>query len=110
MREVRGAIMPFPGGIVRSGSKTGSKYKTLFASTNDPYCPTLRGFTPNTQLPPEVGCVLEIVIDSLDLPAVEEAMRRGMHAAAEARALYITAGNYGGKLGQFQIGLHGLLP
>jgi formylmethanofuran--tetrahydromethanopterin N-formyltransferase len=109
MREVRGAIMPFPGGIVRSGSKTGSKYKTLFASTNDAYCPTLRGFAQNTQLPLEVGCVLEIVIDGLDLRAVEEAMRRGVHAAAEAGALYITAGNYGGKLGQYQIGLHELL-
>ena len=109
MREVRGVIMPFPGGIVRSGSKVGSKYKTLFASTNDAYCPTLRGVSAKTQLPEEVGCVLEIVIDGLDLHAVEEATRRGMHAAAQAGALYITAGNYGGTLGQFQIHLHKLL-
>lgn len=109
MREVRGVIMPFPGGIVRSGSKVGSKYKTLFASTNDAYCPTLRGFSPNTQLPTEVGCVLEIVINGLDLSAVEEATRQGMRAAAQSGALYITAGNYGGKLGQFHIHLHKLL-
>ncbi len=109
MRQVRGVILPFPGGIVRSGSKTGSKYKGLFASTNDAYCPTLRGFAPATQLPEEVGCVLEIVIDGLDLPAVEEATRRGMQAAAEAGALYLTAGNYGGQLGQFHIHLHALL-
>ena len=109
MREVRGVIMPFPGGIVRSGSKVGSKYKTLFASTNDAYCPTLRGFSPNTQLPAEVGCVLEIVINGLDLSAVEEATRQGMRAAAQSGALYITAGNYGGKLGQFHIHLHKLL-
>ncbi len=109
MREVPGVILPFPGGIVRSGSKTGSKYKTLFASTNDAYCPTLRGFAPNTQLPPEAGCVLEIVIDGLDLPAVEEAMRRGIRAASAAGALQITAGNYGGNLGQFQIHLHSLI-
>jgi len=109
MREVRGVIMPFPGGIVRSGSKTGSKYKSLFASTNDPYCPTLRGFTQQTQLPEDIGCVLEIVIDGLDLPAVEEATRRGMEAATQAGARYITAGNYGGTLGQFQIHLHKLL-
>ncbi len=109
MREVRGVIMPFPGGIVRSGSKVGSKYKTLFASTNDAYCPTLRGFSPNTQLPTEVGCVLEIVINGLDLSAVEEATRQGMRAAAQSGALFITAGNYGGKLGQFHIHLHKLL-
>lgn len=109
MREVRGVIMPFPGGIVRSGSKTGSKYKSLFASTNDAYCPTLRGVTQQTQLPADIGCVLEIVIDGLDLPAVEEATRRGMQAAINAGARYITAGNYGGTLGQFQIHLHKLL-
>ena len=109
MRAVRGVIMPFPGGIVRSGSKTGSKYKTLFASTNDAYCPTLRGVTRQTQLPEDIGCVLEIVIDGLDLPAVEEATRRGIHAAVQAGARYITAGNYGGTLGQFQIHLHKLL-
>jgi formylmethanofuran--tetrahydromethanopterin N-formyltransferase len=108
MRQVRGVIMPFPGGIVRSGSKTGSKYKGLFASTNDAYCPTLRGFAPATQLPEEVGCVLEIVIDGLDLPAVEDAMRLGLRAARAAGALYITAGNYGGKLGQYQVHLHQL--
>jgi formylmethanofuran--tetrahydromethanopterin N-formyltransferase len=109
MRALPGVAMPFPGGIVRSGSKTGSKYKALFASTNDAYCPTLRGFAPNTQLPPEAGCVLEIVIDGLDLPAVERAMQVGMHAAAAAGALQITAGNYGGKLGQYQIHLHTLI-
>jgi formylmethanofuran--tetrahydromethanopterin N-formyltransferase len=109
MRTVRGVILPFPGGIVRSGSKTGSKYKTLFASTNDAYCPTLRGFAPNSQVPEGVGCVLEIVIDGLDLPAVEEATRRGMAAAAQAGAAYISAGNYGGTLGQFQIHLHKLI-
>ena len=97
------------GGIVRSGSKVGSKYKTLFASTNDAYCPTLRGVSPKTQLPDDVGCVLEIVIDGLDLLAVEEATRRGMHAAAHAGAVCITAGNYGGSLGQFQIHLHKVL-
>ncbi len=43
MNKVKGAILPFPGGIVRSGSKVGSKYKVMHASTNDAYCPTLRG-------------------------------------------------------------------
>ncbi len=109
MRQVPGVILPFPGGVVRSGSKTKSRYKFLFASTNDAYCPTLRGFAPETLVPPEVGCVLEIVIDGLDLPAVEESTRRGIHAAAEAGARQISAGNYGGTLGQYQIKLHDVL-
>lgn len=109
MRAVPGVILPFPGGVVRSGSKTSSRYKFLFASTNDAYCPTLRALSPNTQVPPEAGCVLEIVIDGLDMPAVEEATRRGIYAAAEQGALQISAGNYGGTLGQYQIKLHSLV-
>ena len=109
MRGTRGAILPFPGGVVRSGSKPSSRYSFLHASTNDAYCPTLRAMTGETQVGATAGCVLEIVIDGLDLAAVEAAMRRGIHAAAEAGAIQIAAGNYGGGLGQFQIGLHPLL-
>jgi formylmethanofuran--tetrahydromethanopterin N-formyltransferase len=109
MRGTRGAILPFPGGVVRSGSKPSSRYSFLHASTNDVYCPTLRAMTGETQVGAAAGCVLEIVIDGLDLAAVEAAMRRGVHAAAEAGAIQIAAGNYGGGLGQYQIGLHPLL-
>jgi formylmethanofuran--tetrahydromethanopterin N-formyltransferase len=109
MREVREIILPFPDGVVRSGSKVGSKYKALIASTNDAYCPTLRGIAPKSELPPEAHCCLEIVIDGLTLGAVEEAMRRGIHAAAGPGIRQITGGNYGGNLGQFHIHLHALL-
>jgi formylmethanofuran--tetrahydromethanopterin N-formyltransferase len=109
MRQVAGVILPFPDGIVRSGSKVGSRYKGLVASTNDAYCPTLGGIAPATELPTGVGCVLEIVIDGLDLAAVEEATRRGLQAAARRGIKRISAGNYGGKLGRYHIGLHGLL-
>ncbi len=109
MREVPGVVLPFPGGIVRSGSKTGSRYKFLFASTNDAYCPTLRAFAPETHVPEGVNCVLEIVMDGLDMPAIEKATRRGIYAAAEAGAVQISAGNYGGTLGQYQIWLHSVI-
>ncbi|HEU5305215.1 MAG TPA: formylmethanofuran--tetrahydromethanopterin N-formyltransferase [Gemmatimonadales bacterium] len=109
IRGTPGAILPFPGGVVRSGSKPKSRYKFLFASTNDAYCPTLRPVAPDHQVSPEAGCVLEIVIDGLDLPAVETAMRRGIHAAAAAGALQISAGNYGGGLGQYRIDLRPLV-
>jgi formylmethanofuran--tetrahydromethanopterin N-formyltransferase len=108
MRGTPGAILPFPGGVVRSGSKPKSRYSFLFASTNDAYCPTLRPVAPATELPEGIGAVLEIVIDGLDLPAVEQAMRRGIHAAAAAGAVQISAGNYGGGLGQYHIALRPL--
>ena len=95
----RGVILPFPGGVVRSGSKVGSKrYKSLLASTNDAYSPTLRPLTA-TALPEGVNCVLELVLDGLDFAAVSEAMRVGIDAACRPGVVAISAGNYGGKLG-----------
>lgn len=109
MRRTPGVVLPFPGGIVRSGSKVGSKYKGLKASTNDAYCPTLRGVAPSA-LPPECGAVYEIVADGLSFEAVQTAMRAGLHAAAASPGiLKITAGNYGGKLGKHHFHLRDLL-
>jgi formylmethanofuran--tetrahydromethanopterin N-formyltransferase len=110
MRAVRDVIMPFPGGIARSGSKVGSRYSGLMASTNEALCPTLRAQVPDTDVPPEIGSVFEIVIDGLTLEAVREAMARGLEAAAGAGASQVTAGNYGGNLGPHHIELRGLVP
>jgi formylmethanofuran--tetrahydromethanopterin N-formyltransferase len=105
IRTVPGVIAPFPGGIVRSGSKVGSRYKKLKASTNDAYCPTLRALV-KSELSPDVGAVYEIVIDGVDLASVEQAMRAGIRAACRPGVLRISAGNYGGKLGPFHLHLH----
>ena len=107
MHNVRDIILPFPDGVVRSGSKVGSRYKTLPASTNDAYCPALRGQT-DSSLPEQVNCALEIVIDGLSEEAVREAMRVGIQAAAKPGIRQISAGNYGGNLGQYKINLHDL--
>ncbi|MDX1519570.1 MAG: formylmethanofuran--tetrahydromethanopterin N-formyltransferase [Gammaproteobacteria bacterium] len=109
MRELGDIILPFPDGVVRSGSKVGSRYKSLIASTNDAYCPTLRSISPETALPDDVHCVLEIVIDGLSEEAVKKAMQAGMYAAADAGILQISAGNYGGNLGQYKIDLKSLV-
>jgi formylmethanofuran--tetrahydromethanopterin N-formyltransferase len=107
------AIAPFPGGIVRSGSKVGSKYKGVIASTNDAYCPTLRGAVA-TALDDDVGAVLEIVIDGLTSAAVAAAMRAGLAAIVrlgpKRGAVRVGAGNYGGKLGPHHYRLRDLLP
>ncbi|KQP41286.1 formylmethanofuran--tetrahydromethanopterin N-formyltransferase [Methylobacterium sp. Leaf104] len=111
-RAVPGAILPFPGGIVRSGSKVGARTKGMMASTNDAYCPTLKGRA-GTELSAEVGVVLEIVIDALTSDAVAESMRAALHAATEAGAAHglvaVTAGNYGGNLGRHHYHLKNLL-
>ncbi|MDQ0467101.1 formylmethanofuran--tetrahydromethanopterin N-formyltransferase [Labrys wisconsinensis] len=111
-RGVPDVILPFPGGIVRSGSKVGSRYKGVIASTNDAYCPSLKG-RPGSALAPEVGAVLEIVIDGLSAGAVQASMRAALHAAVAAGPahglLRVTAGNYGGKLGKFHFHLRDLL-
>ncbi len=114
MREVPGVIMPFPGGVVRSGSKVGSKYAAVVASTNDAFCPSLASLSPRSELDADVRCVLEIVIDGLTEAAVADAMRAGIATVVargvEAGVTRITAGNYGGKLGPFHFRLHALVP
>jgi formylmethanofuran--tetrahydromethanopterin N-formyltransferase len=112
MKQVPNVIMPFPGGIVRSGSKVGSRYKALSASTNDAFCPTIRGGT-TTALGPDVGAVLEIVIDGLTAADITAAMKAGLDAVIDmgsaAGIRRISAGNYGGKLGKFHFRLHEIL-
>ncbi|MBA4189657.1 MAG: formylmethanofuran--tetrahydromethanopterin N-formyltransferase [Planctomycetaceae bacterium] len=109
IRKLPGVILPFPGGVVRSGSKVGSKYKALKASTNDAYCPTLRGVVASA-LPDGVNAVYELVFDGLDLATVEKATWEGVQAATRCAGIRgITAGNYGGKLGPHHIHLHKLV-
>ena len=113
MKQLPNVIMPFPGGVVRSGSKVGSKYAALSASTNDAFCPGLIGLAAHSELTPQMRCVLEIVIDGLTEADVGAAMRVGMQAGVAIGAagglLRISAGNYGGKLGPFHFHLHKLL-
>ena len=112
MRKIPNVIMPFPGGIVRSGSKVGSKYKTMFASTNDAFCPTLKGLT-KTQLSDDIESVMEIVIDGLTDADIRKATYVGIKAACklgpENGIKRISAGNYGGKLGQSQFHLRDIM-
>ena len=112
MKLISNVIMPFPGGVVRSGSKVGSKYKTMFASTNDAFCPTLKGVT-NSELSPEIESVMEIVIDGLNFEDIAQSMRVGIQAICDLGATSgvkrISAGNYGGKLGPHHFKLHEIM-
>ena len=111
MRRARGVLLPFPGGIVRSGSKVGARrHKSMIASTNDAYCPTLRGRVGvASDLPDGAQCALEIVVNGLERAPIEEALRLGIAAACLPGVVEISAGNYGGKLGKHHFPLHALL-
>lgn len=112
IRKVNGAVTTFPGGIVGSGSKIGSKYKFMPASTNEAFCPTLKGQV-KSELTDEIGSVLEIVIDGLNEKAISEAMSAGIMAVCEygpEKGIYrISAGNYGGQLGPYHFHLWDIL-
>ena len=112
MRKLPNVIMPFPGGVVRSGSKVGSKYPALGASSNDAFCPTLKGMT-KTELPADCESVMEIVIDGLTKEDIDKAMRVGIQAVCdlgvENGIQRISAGNYGGKLGPFHFHLQEIM-
>jgi formylmethanofuran--tetrahydromethanopterin N-formyltransferase len=104
-----GVILPFPGGVVRSGSKVGSRgYKSMVASTNDAYCPTLR-LTTDSALTEGVNAVLEIVIDGLNIDVVKGAMRAGIEAACRPGVRAISAGNYRGGLGKHHFHLRRIM-
>jgi len=112
IRPIAGVITPFPGGATRSGSKVGSKYPALFASTNEAYCPSLRGIA-DSRLPPSANCTLEVVIDGMNAEAIASATRAGITAACRevgpSGLVGVTAGNYGGKLGRHHFHLHEFL-
>jgi len=105
--EQPGVITPFPGGVVRSGSKVGSRSQRLRASTNEAFCPGLAGRVPS-ELVPAAACALEIVIDGIDETMVAAAMAAGIRAAAGPDLVAIGAGNYGGRLGKFHFHLRRL--
>ncbi len=112
MKKLPNIIMPFPGGVVRSGSKVGSKYSKMFASTNDAFCPTLKGLV-QTELSDDIESVLEIVIDGLTFDDIALSMKVGIEAicvlGVASGVKRISAGNYGGKLGPHHFKLHEIL-
>jgi len=105
---VPGVMTPFPGGVVRSGSKVGSRYSALPASTADAFCPTLRGRV-ESRLHPQAQAAYEVVIDGVDRTAIETAMAVALSAASGPNTVAISAGNYGGKLGKHHFHLHSLI-
>lgn len=102
LAQVPGTIAPFPGGIASSGSKAGSAYSFLFASTNHPFCPTLRQkLGDQSQVPAGIQSIMEIIINGRDLATVSTATQAVIAATVDTPGLVkISAGNYDGRLGK----------
>jgi formylmethanofuran--tetrahydromethanopterin N-formyltransferase len=110
MLKLEGVVLTFPGGICRSGSKVGSMKYKLRASTNHLFCPTLRGRVPESKVPEGVSSVYELVFNGLSVDIVKKATAVGIRAASEVPGVRkISAVNFGGKLGPYQIGLRDAL-
>ncbi|WP_135606564.1 formylmethanofuran--tetrahydromethanopterin N-formyltransferase [Methanococcoides sp. NM1] len=111
IQAVEGVVTPFPGGIVASGSKAGAnKYKFLKATANEKFCPSIKDQVEGSEIPADVNCVYEIVINGVDADVINEAMAAGIEAAVAVPGVKkITAGNYGGNLGPHKFNLHDLL-
>jgi len=106
IHTVPNIITPFPGGLCRSGSKVGSKYAFLKASTNTPFCPTIKHAFKESKSPDDVNSIIEVVLNGLDEPSVKRAMGVGIKAATQVEGVRkVTAVNFGGKLGKFKMGL-----
>jgi formylmethanofuran--tetrahydromethanopterin N-formyltransferase len=106
IHSVPGVVTPFPGGLCRSGSKVGSTYKFLKASTNTPFCPSIKNSVKGSKVPEGANSVIEIVINGLDEASVKRAMGAGVDAATRVPGVrWITAVNFEGKLGKFKMGL-----
>ena len=106
--RVEGVITPF--GICSAGSKPETQYREIGPTTNHFYCPTLRNRIANSKVPQGVGSIPEIVINGTSLEVVKKAMKAAILSARGIDGvLKVSAGNFGGKLGQYKIVLRELM-
>jgi len=110
INKIKGVITPFD--VCSAGSKPETRYPWIGPTTNHPYCPSLkRKLGKASKVPKNVTYIPEIVINGTSLQAVKKAMKAGIKAALDVNGVVkISAGNYGGKLGDYQIYLRELFP
>jgi formylmethanofuran--tetrahydromethanopterin N-formyltransferase len=103
IHEVDGVTTPFD--VCSAGSKTETRFPLIGPTTNHPYCPSLkRKLREESKVPEGVNFIPEIVINGISMDAVRKAMKTGIEAAMSVDGVVrISAGNYGGKLGDYKI-------
>ena len=110
IHNVKGVITPFD--VCSAGSKPETNFPSIGPTTNHPYCSSLKPKLGKTSLlPDDVSYVPEIVINGVSMEAIKEAMKAGIEAVLKVDGVVrVSAGNYGGKLGEFKIHLRKLFP
>jgi formylmethanofuran--tetrahydromethanopterin N-formyltransferase len=110
IRKIDGVITPF--NVCSAGSKPETRFPLIGPTTNHPYCPSLKKKLGKLSKVPEgVNYIPEIVINGVSLQAVKEAMKAGIEAVLGVDGVVkVSAGNYGGKLGDYKIYLRELFP
>lgn len=110
IHRVKGVVTPFD--VCSAGSKPETHFPLIGPTTNDPFCPSLKHRSGTLHKVPEgVRYIPEIVINGTSLDTVREAMKKGIEATLDIDGVIrISAGNYGGKLGEFKINLRELFP
>ena len=110
IHRVNGVVTPFD--LCSAGSKPETRFPSIGPTTNDPFCPSIKHRLGKfSKVPESVRYIPEIVINGTSLDTVREAMKKGIEATLDIDGVVrISAGNYGGKLGEFKINLRELFP
>lgn len=105
INQVDGVVATFD--ICSAGSKPETHFPKIGPTTNHLYCPSLKTRLGNESKVPEgVGYIAEIVYNGVSIEAIKAATKAGITAVLEVEGvLRVSAGNYGGKLGQYKIHL-----
>jgi formylmethanofuran--tetrahydromethanopterin N-formyltransferase len=108
VHKVDGVITSFD--VCSAGSKTETRFPWIGPTTNHLYCPSLKKrLGEASKVPDGVNYIPEIVIDGISMKAVKKAMMAGIDAALKVKGVVrVSAGNYGGKLGDYKIYLREL--
>lgn len=108
IHNISGVVTPFD--VCSAGSKPETHFPKIGPTTNHLYCPSLKArLGEESKVPEGVGYIAEIVFDGVSLDAVKEATKAGINAVLEVDGVvWVSAGNYGGKLGEYKITLREL--
>ena len=109
IHNVAGVITPFD--ICSAGSKPETHFPWIGPTTNHPYCPSLKDRIAGTsKIPKNVKYIPEIVINAVSLDSAKKAMKAGIEASLDIDGVaLVSAGNYGGNLGDYRIYLRELI-
>jgi len=103
MHTIPGIVTSFD--VCSAGSKPETNFPEIGPTTNHIYCPSLKTKLGKvSQVPEGVNYIAELVFDGINVEVIKKALKAGIEAVLSIEGVTrISAGNYGGKLGQYKI-------